>query len=82
MWQLLFKDDPHLTSSIWPKHHCQSHLTAQEIFSEHRIPKVLHSNNGPQYASTQFTEFSTSWGVTMRPQVFTLHNQMDLQRHV
>ena len=29
MWQLLFKDDPHLMSSIQPEQHCQSHLTAQ-----------------------------------------------------
>ena len=36
----------------------------KEMFSEHRIPKVLHSDNGPQYASAQFTEFCTSWGIT------------------
>ena len=29
MWQLLFKDDPCLTSSIQPKQHCQNHLAAQ-----------------------------------------------------
>ena len=34
------------------------------MFSEHRIPKVLHSDNGPQYVSAQFTEFCTSWGTT------------------
>ena len=36
----------------------------KEIVSEHGIPKVLCSNNGPQYASARFTEFCTSWGVT------------------
>ena len=29
LWQLLFKDDPHLTSSIWPEQCCQSCLAAQ-----------------------------------------------------
>ena len=28
-------------------------LLLKEMFSEHGIPKVLHSDNGPQYASTQ-----------------------------
>ena len=36
----------------------------KEMFSEHGIPKVLHSDNGPQYASAQLTEFCTSWGIT------------------
>ena len=39
-------------------------LLLKEMFSEHRIPKVLHSNNGPQYASAQFSEFCTSWCIT------------------
>ena len=34
------------------------------MFLEHRIPEVLHSDNGSQYASAQFTEFCTSWGIT------------------
>ena len=34
------------------------------MFSEHGIPKALHSDNGPQYVSAQFTEFCTSWGIT------------------
>ena len=34
------------------------------MFLEHRIPKVLCSDNGPQYVSAQFTEFCTSWGIT------------------
>ena len=36
----------------------------KEMFSEHRIPEVLCSDNGLQYASAQFTEFYTSWGIT------------------
>ena len=36
----------------------------KEMFSEHRIPQVLHSDNGPQYVSAQFTEFCTSLGIT------------------
>ena len=35
-----------------------------EMFSEHGIPEVLHSDNSPQYVSAQFTEFCTSWGIT------------------
>ena len=33
----------------------------KEMFSEHSIPEVLHSDNGPQYASAQFTDFCISW---------------------
>ena len=36
----------------------------KEMFLQHRIPKVLCSNIGPQYVSVQFTEFCTSWGIT------------------
>ena len=35
----------------------------KEMFSEHGIPKVLCSDDGPQYVSAQFTEFCTSWGI-------------------
>ena len=34
------------------------------MFSEHGIPEVLCSDNGPQYASAQFTDFCISWGIT------------------
>ena len=34
------------------------------MFSELGIPEILHSDNGPQYASAQFTDFCTSWGIT------------------
>ena len=39
-------------------------LLLKDMFLEHGIPKILHSNNGPQYVSAQFTEFCTSWGIT------------------
>ena len=64
MWWLLFKDDSHLTSSIQPEQHCQSHLTAQRNVLRTQNSQVLNSDNGPQYASAQFTEFCTSWGIT------------------
>ena len=34
------------------------------MYSEHRILKVLHSDNGLQYVSAQFADFCTSWGIT------------------
>ena len=34
------------------------------MFSEHGIPEVLCSDNGPQYASVQFADFCTSWGIS------------------
>ena len=39
-------------------------LLLKEMFSEHRIPEILCSDNGPQYVSAQFTDFCTSWGIT------------------
>ena len=39
-------------------------LLLKEMFSEHGIPKVLCSDNGPQYASAQFTDFCISWGIS------------------
>ena len=36
----------------------------KEMFSEHVIPKVLHSDICPQCVSAQFTEFCTSWHIT------------------
>ena len=36
----------------------------KEMFSEHGIPEVLHSDNGPQYSSAQFADFCISWGIT------------------
>ena len=36
----------------------------KEMFSEHGIPEVLHSDNGLQYVSAQFADFCISWGIT------------------
>ena len=36
----------------------------KEMFSEHGIPEVLCSDNGPQYASAQFADFCISWSIT------------------
>ena len=36
----------------------------KEMFSEHGIPEVLCSDNGPQYVSVQFADFCTSWGIS------------------
>ena len=38
-------------------------LLLKEMFSEHGIPKVLSSDNGPQYVSAQFANFCISWGI-------------------
>ena len=61
----------------------------KEMFSENGIPKILHSDNDPQYASAQFTEFCMQvhsslssvplWVSHMRHQAPTTHNWMDLQ---
>ena len=39
-------------------------LLLKKTFSEHGILEVLFSDNGPQYASAQFTDFCTSWSIT------------------
>ena len=36
----------------------------KEMFSEHGIPKVLCSDNSPQYTSAHFTDFCLSWGIS------------------
>ena len=52
MWQLLFKDDPHLMASTLARGNTVKVVSLlKEMFLEHGIPKVLHSNNGHQYAS-------------------------------
>ena len=33
----------------------------KELFSEHGIPETIRSDNGPQFASHQFTEFAKEW---------------------
>ncbi|CAK1598860.1 unnamed protein product [Parnassius mnemosyne] len=36
----------------------------KEIFSRHGIPEILISDNGTQYSSREFKQFSTDWGFT------------------
>ena len=33
----------------------------KELFSEHGIPETIRSDNGPQFASHQFTKFTEEW---------------------
>ena len=33
----------------------------KELFSEHGIPETIRSDNGPQFASHQFTKFAKEW---------------------
>ena len=33
----------------------------KELFAEHGIPEVLHTNNGPQFANALFNKFATDW---------------------
>ena len=33
----------------------------KELFAEHSIPEVLHTDNGPQFVNALFTEFATDW---------------------
>ena len=33
----------------------------KELFAEHGIPEILHTDNGPQFANALFTEFATDW---------------------
>ena len=54
----------------------------KEMFSEHGIPEVLHSDNGPQYASAQFANFCTSWGISHKTSSPHYPQSMDLPRHV
>ncbi len=35
----------------------------KEIFSENGIPETIQSNNGPQYATAEFTDFCREWGI-------------------
>ena len=33
----------------------------KELFAEHGIPEVLHTDNGPHFANALFTKFATDW---------------------
>ena len=63
--RFLLKDDLHPMPSTWPEQCQQGHVSLlKEMFSEHGIPEVLRSDNGPQYASAQFTDFCIAWGIS------------------
>ena len=36
-------------------------LVLKELFAQHGIPEVLHTDNGPQFVNALFTEFATDW---------------------
>ncbi len=38
----------------------------KELFLEHGIPEILHSDNGPQYSSTEFQAFRKNWKIDHR----------------
>ena len=33
----------------------------KDLFPEHGVPDILRSDNGPQYLSVAFTEFTEEW---------------------
>ena len=51
-------------SSTWPEQCQQGRLTAEGDVFRAWHPEVLHSDNGPQYASVQFADFCMSWGIS------------------
>ena len=61
---LLLKDDLCLMPSNQPESANKLVSLLKEMFSEHGIPKVLCSDNSPQYTSTQFTNFCIAWGIS------------------
>ena len=37
--------------------------TLKEIFGEHGIPEIIHTDNGPQFSSHLFTELTEEWNI-------------------
>ena len=37
--------------------------TMKELFAEHGIPEIIRTDNGPQFASHLFTEFTKDWNI-------------------
>ena len=37
--------------------------TLKEIFGEHGIPEIIRTDNGPQFSSHLFTEFTEEWNI-------------------
>ena len=54
----------------------------EEWFCDHGTPEVLHTDNGPQYASAAFADCSIEWGVTHETSSPHYPSPMDLLRHV
>ena len=50
--------------STQPEQCQQGCLTAEGDVCRAWHPRVLHSDNGPQYVSAQFANFCISWGIT------------------
>jgi hypothetical protein len=47
-----------------PDTRCQTVINyLKSIFSRHGIPKMLFSDNGPQYSAFEFKEFKDKWGI-------------------
>jgi len=50
----------------YPKGHTTAAKTIsflKEIFSEHGVPEVLRTDNGPQYSADEFTTFCKTWHI-------------------
>ena len=57
--------------SRWPEIRILDHLTSsavitrlKSIFATHGIPDIVISDNGPQFASTEFQRFTKEYGIT------------------
>ena len=37
-------------------------LSLKSVFSRHRIPEIVRSDNGPRYSSSEFMSFASSYG--------------------
>ena len=48
--------------------------------SRHGIPRVIRSDNGPQYTSQEFLEFCLEFGISHYHPVHTLHTQTERRK--
>ena len=75
MWWLVFKDNPHLISSIWPEQHCQSHLTAQrDVLRAWNFWSTLLQQQPSVCKCTIHWVLHLLGYHTARPQALTTHN--------
>ena len=49
----------------------------ESISACHEIPKILWGDNGPQYASKEFSQFAKSYSLAILPAVQGIHKIMD-----